>query len=104
MSTERDELVDEIAGHPIGSGYYSTSVVIDEAGEMADAVLAAGYRKPQWSENQFVLEISAEGYPRNVGPFPTRAAAEAWMEGRKLTGSWNVFPLACPDAAAGDGA
>lgn len=45
---------------------------------------------------QFALEISAEGYPRNVGPFPTRAAAEAWMEGRKLTGSWNVFPLTSP--------
>jgi len=31
---------DEIAGHPIGSGYYGTAVSVDEAGEIADAVLA----------------------------------------------------------------
>ena len=44
--SDRDELVDEIAGHPIGSGYYSTNVGIDEAREIADAILAAGYQKP----------------------------------------------------------
>lgn len=59
------------------------------------AYLLAELRKRD-EGGQYALEINAEGYPRNVGPFPTRAAAEAWMEGRKLTGSWNVFPLTCP--------
>lgn len=45
---------------------------------------------------QYALEINAEGYPRNVGPFPSQEDAETWMAGRKLTGSWNVFPLTCP--------
>lgn len=82
MSTERDELARIIA-----SSHTNAAV---------DAILAAGYRKPQQVGEQYVLEISAEGYPRNVGPFRTRAAAEAWMEGRKLTGSWNVYPVTSP--------
>lgn len=36
----REAVRDELAHWPIGSGYYSTSVALDEAGEMADAVLA----------------------------------------------------------------
>ena len=39
-SATRDEVRDEIAGHPIGSGYYATSVGVDEAAEIADALLA----------------------------------------------------------------
>ena len=39
-SATRDEVRDEIAGHPIGSGYYATSVGVDEASEIADALLA----------------------------------------------------------------
>ena len=43
--TDRDEMVrvvrDEIAGWPIGSGYYATSVSVDEAREMAAAVVGA---------------------------------------------------------------
>lgn len=39
-SATRDEVRDEIAGHPIGSGYYGTSVGVDEAFEIADALLA----------------------------------------------------------------
>ena len=30
---------DELAGWPIGSGYYAAQVAVHEAGEMADAVL-----------------------------------------------------------------
>lgn len=37
----RERIRDELAGWTIGSGYYSTMVGVDEAGEMADAVLAA---------------------------------------------------------------
>lgn len=29
-------IVDELAGHPIGSGYYQTAVSVDEAHEMAE--------------------------------------------------------------------
>ena len=39
-SATREEVRDEIAGHPIGSGYYATSVGVDEAAEVADALLA----------------------------------------------------------------
>ena len=37
----RERIRDELAGWTIGSGYYSTMVNVDEAGEMADAVIAA---------------------------------------------------------------
>lgn len=30
---------DELAGWPIGSGYYATQIAVHEAGEMADAIL-----------------------------------------------------------------
>ena len=40
MSDElRDRIADELAGHPIGTGYYATSVGMDEAREMAQAVI-----------------------------------------------------------------
>ena len=37
----RERIRDELAGWTIGSGNNSTMVNVDEAGEMADAVLAA---------------------------------------------------------------
>lgn len=37
---DRETLRDALAGWPIGRGYYQTTVAADEAGEMADAVLA----------------------------------------------------------------
>ena len=37
----RDRLRDELAGWPIGSGYYSTTVSVEDARDMADALLAA---------------------------------------------------------------
>ena len=36
----RDRIADVLSGHPIGSGYYGTSVGIDEALDMADEVIA----------------------------------------------------------------
>lgn len=33
-----EQIVDELAGHPIGSGYYQTTVSVDEAREMAQAI------------------------------------------------------------------
>ena len=36
----RDRLRDELAGRPIGSGYYATAVSVEDAQDMADAVLA----------------------------------------------------------------
>ena len=35
----RDRIADELAGHQIGTGYYATSVGMDEAREMAQAVI-----------------------------------------------------------------
>jgi len=35
----REAIRDVLAGWPIGSGYYSTAVGVDEAWEMADAVM-----------------------------------------------------------------
>lgn len=40
VKPDREAVRDEISGHPIGRGYYSTQVGVDEAGEIADAVLA----------------------------------------------------------------
>ena len=40
MSDElRDRIADELAGHQIGAGYYAASVGMDEAREMAQAVI-----------------------------------------------------------------
>lgn len=36
----REEIADILSGWPIGTGYYQTQVAIDEAQDMADAVLA----------------------------------------------------------------
>ena len=36
----REEIAEELAGRPIGTGYHKVLVEIDEAREMADAVLA----------------------------------------------------------------
>jgi len=40
-AAEREAVRDELAGTPIGTGYYSTAVGIDEAHDMADEVLDA---------------------------------------------------------------
>ena len=40
MSDElRDRIADVLSGHPIGDGYYGTSVGVDEALDMADEVI-----------------------------------------------------------------
>ena len=36
----RDRIADVLSGHPVGSGYYGTSVGRDEALSMADEVIA----------------------------------------------------------------
>jgi len=71
MSDARAELVDEIAGRPIGSGYYSTSVGIDEAREIADAILAAGYSKPRTISTVEELDaLPVESIVRDVDGLP----------------------------------
>lgn len=37
---DRDEIAEELSGLPIGDGYYQSRVIMAEAREMADAVLA----------------------------------------------------------------
>ena len=36
----KDDIAEELTGWPIGTGYYQIQVAIDEARDMADAVLA----------------------------------------------------------------
>lgn len=36
----RDRIADALAGHPIGRGYYATTVSREEAQDMADEVIA----------------------------------------------------------------
>lgn len=36
----RGRIADALSGHPVGSGYYGTSVGVDEAMDMADEVIA----------------------------------------------------------------
>ncbi|ASR83924.1 hypothetical protein SEA_SHROOMS_43 [Arthrobacter phage Shrooms] len=43
-----------------------------------------------------LISIKAEGWPRHVGPFLNREVAEEWMNGRRLTGSWNIIPMTPP--------
>lgn len=47
----REQIVDELSGWPIGSGYYQTKVDPSEAQEMADAILAA-LDKNEWATFQ----------------------------------------------------
>lgn len=67
---ERDALRDEIAGWPIGGGYYATQIAVDEATELADAILAAGYsRTPDAhlaAAKAEVLEEAARKIPAQV--------------------------------------
>ena len=50
--TER--IRDEIAGHPIGSGYYQTAVATDEAADIATAVMSV--------VTPVLTEVYDEGY------------------------------------------
>lgn len=53
----KERIRDEIAGHPIGSGYYQTVVGVDEASDIAAAILP-----------DIIAEVQA-------------AKAEAWEKG-----------------------
>ena len=54
MSADRDELRDIISGWPIGSGYYGTSIGVDDAMELTDAILSSDWlakvRADAWDE------------------------------------------------------
>lgn len=103
--TQRDELADEIAGHPIGSGYEAASVGMDEAREIAETILAAGYRKPRTittvegldalpagsvirADNGEVFEKQTDG-PYCDGPHDWQS-----FEGTFWNGETFVFPVA----------
>ena len=59
VKPSREAVRDEIAGHPIGSGYYATTVGVDEAAEIADAVLSL---LPGRSEAEVKAESKAEAW------------------------------------------
>lgn len=42
------------------------------------------------------LEVQAEGYPRHIGPFTDRAAAQQWATEHVGNGSWNTAALTAP--------
>lgn len=44
----------------------------------------------------YYIEVHAEDWPREVGPFGSREAAARWMEGRTLTGNYLIVPLTHP--------
>lgn len=43
----RDELADVFTGHPVGFGGFPKKLMRGHAQEIAEAILAAGYRKPR---------------------------------------------------------
>lgn len=47
MSIERDEVADVFTGHTVGFGGYPKKLMRGHAQEIADRILAAGYRKPR---------------------------------------------------------
>lgn len=49
---EREALRDELAGWVIGAGYYQSMVGTSDAAEMADAILAAGFRRTVQGETE----------------------------------------------------
>lgn len=68
----REEIRDLLAGWQVGSGYYATSVLVDDAAEMADALLS--------------------------GPLaPLLAADEAVQRVRHLAESWTRYPQSSED-------
>ena len=46
----------------------------------------------------FALEIHAEGFPRDVGPFESRYQADDWAQEHIANGSWNVYVIESPSA------
>jgi hypothetical protein len=45
VGRERDELADELTGWDVTTGYYGQTIGSDVAREIADHLIAAGYRK-----------------------------------------------------------
>lgn len=61
MSTERDELAQVFAGHQISFGAFPKRLMTGHAQEIADKILAAGYRKPQQVTTVEELDALPEG-------------------------------------------
>lgn len=77
----RDRLRDELAGWPIGSGYYSTTVSVEDARDMADALLAAFpwlADEPSGGE----VEAGARALFEHDCPTASREPAAAWVRAR----------------------
>lgn len=59
MSDLREQIRDEIAGRPVGNGYYGSTISVEEAAEIADAVLKVLADPPD-----DVIERAAEAIDR----------------------------------------
>jgi len=75
---DREALRDELAGWVIGAGYYQSMVGTSDAAEMADAILAAGFRRlgPITDE---VVEAAARALAETFGE-PPYLPWEGWGE------------------------
>jgi hypothetical protein len=73
MST-RDELADELAGWPIGSGYYGTAIGIDDAQALAAALIDSGWRRPR------TVTTAEEFASLPVGTIVRDRDGEAWQK------------------------
>ena len=82
MSTERDELAEEIAGYRLGEGYYAVDIGSSDALAIADDILAAGYRKPRTVST--VEELDA--LPQETVVLD--CDGDAWQKNR-TTGTWS---------------
>jgi hypothetical protein len=49
--------------------------------------------------SEYFIEVEADGWPRDIGPFGSREAARFWLEDRILNGSWALVPLTKPSEA-----
>ena len=58
----RDRIRDELAGWVIGSGYYATAVSVEDARDMADAVLAVLAYPPADVIEQAAIELFRDSW------------------------------------------
>lgn len=80
-TTQRNELVDEIAAHPIGKGFYATCIGAAEAREISEAILTAGYSKPT------ILGYVVVG---RDGGFVTGRSYSTRTEAQAIADEWTV--------------
>ena len=67
MNDLRRELAEAISGHPIGQGYYSLTVSMDEAREMINAILPIITRETEQARADILARAWDEGFTAGDG-------------------------------------